>query len=106
MRFGFRFQVQHQPHDARLEAPHPRALDVRVSVADFAGNLVQRAADLNFFQVYDQALRMLQGKQVVADRLCGFQRQAGVLLRRPDARGADGDSRLHMGQPEQAQQGG
>ena len=89
LRLHFGLEVEHQANDAGPVARHAQALDVRVVRRDLGMKLSERRRQVVGLQVEHQPLGILDAEDGVLDRLARFEREAGVIARRPDARRQD-----------------
>ena len=88
-RLHFRLQVEHHAHDVRPIQRDAHRLDVRIGVADLRRQLAQLRVEIHALEVEHQALGARDREELVLDRTRGLERDAGVFLRGPHARGED-----------------
>jgi hypothetical protein len=82
-------QVEHDAHDARPVHGHAHRLDVGIGFAHLRGQRLQLVIELEPLEVDHQALGILHEEELVLHRARRLERDAGVLLGGPHARGDD-----------------
>src|SRR2546425_8183743 len=89
LRLHLGLEIEHQAHDARAVVRDAQALDIRIVRRDFGVQLEERGRQLGELEVEHQALGVLDAEQRELDLIPGFEGQARVVARRPDAAGED-----------------
>jgi hypothetical protein len=84
LRLDFFLQVEHQPHHARAVLADPHLLDVRVARLDLGDQALERRVQVEPFDVDHQPFRVLHDEVGRFQVAVVFQRDAGVVGRRPD----------------------
>ena len=97
-------QVDHQPHHARLVLADPHAGDVGIVAADLADDLAQRRAQLEAVDIDHQPRRAVDQEVAGLQRGVAFERDAGVVVGRPDPHRDDAGAEGDLGRPEQQRQ--
>src|SRR5258706_4178302 len=102
LRLHFGLEVDHQAHHARPVAADAQLVDIGIADRDLAVQLGQCRANVHAFEVEHQALGILHRKQLELNLGLRLQRDAGVVLGRPDPGG--NDLRLGAGYAEEERQ--
>ena len=86
LRLHLGLEVEHHAHDAGTVARHAQTFDVRIVAGDFPVQLGERRRHFSL-EIEHQPLGILDGEDLVLHLRLGFEREARVVARGPDAAG-------------------